>query len=458
MPLLKRPRQPMDERLPNGQSVYDLMGALTQRPKSLTLPPATTVDVPTNGNGQDPRANYPIPPQPSALSSVGEPPPSMEWNPIVKDQYGKPSVSPTARGNRSDILEKQFEAQQAWEPQPHGNRLIGALKSARDAVRLNARPGMSLGELAGTAIGGASVGAATRNPDLYAKEVEERKTLGDLFTALGVEKERATIANASMVPISVPDGRGGYIQTMVPQGKAATTLQANEKTRQGQQKIDETAEQNKAHRDRWAAMGRKERKAQITNEYKAGMLRTPQQLQDAADELEIPGELQPAFIRGEMRDALDAKGNLIEVNRRTGSVTTPTQDGQPIQSYEATKEAGRAQRAKDFLAASMSRQQTQIAAEAGKIGSEKDLLDLSSDYDRQAKDKQAEASRVPIKTQADLDRQRQLNKDAADLRQAARNAKLQAIRARGAQVSTPPPAGRKQRVSNADLNKVLGLP
>jgi len=457
MPLLKRPRQPLDERLPNGQSVYHLMGALSQRPKSLTLPSATTTDDWSGSNAQDPRSNYPISPQPSALSQVGEPPPAMEWNPIVKDQYGKPSVSPTAKGSRSDILERQFEAQQAWEPQPHGNRLVGALKGARDAVRLNARPGMSPGELIGTAIGGLGVGAATRNPDLYSKEIEERKTLGDLSTALGVEKERASIANASMVPISVPDGRGGYIQTMVPQGKAATTLQANEKTRQGQQKIDETAEQNKAHRDRWAALGRTERKRQITNEYKAGMLRTPAQLQDAADELEIPGELQPAFIRGEMRDALDAKGNLIEVNRKTGAVTTPTQDGQAVQSYEVTKEAGRAQRAKEFLAASMSRQQTQIAAEAGKFGSEKDLLDLSSDYDRQAKEKQADASRVTIKTQADLDRQRQLNKDAADLRQASRNAKLQAIRARGAQGATQP-AGKKQRVSSSDLNKVLGLP
>ena len=385
----------------------------------------------------------------------------MTWNPIIKDQYGKPSISPTAKsisGNRSDILSKQLEAEQSWEPQAHGNRLIGALKSARDAIRLNARPGMSIGELAGTAIGGAGVGLATRNPDLYAKEVEQRKTLGDLSTALGVEKERATIANASMVPISVPDGRGGYIQTMVPQGKAAATLQASEKTRQGQQKIDETAEQNKAHRDRWSALGRAERKRQITNEYKAGMLRTPQQLQDAADELEIPGELQPAFIRGEMRDALDAKGNLIEVNRRTGAVTAPTQDGQPVQSYEVTKEANRNQRAKDFLAASMARQQTQIAATAATYGNADEMDQDIKDWKQQARDKRSEASKVQIKTQADLDRQRQLTKEASELDAAARNLTIHANKARSVSSSRSSAPGKKQRVSSADLNKVLGLP
>lgn len=459
MPFLKRPRQSM-ERLPDGRSVqeavnqsggYDLQGALGQQGKqNPQLPPVT--EMPLVPSGLPSSTVQPPAPQ-TALSKVGEPPPEMTWNPITVDQYGKPSVSPGAKGNRADILEKQFEADQAWEPKPHGNRLIGALKSARDAIRLNARPGMTPGEVIGTALGGGGVGAATRNPDLYGKEIEERKTLGDLSTALGVEKERAQVSNMGLVPVTLNDGR----MVMVPRAKAADLQDKQQTQSLNRDKATEQANQNQAHRARWAAMGRKERKAQITAEYKAGMLTTPQQLQDAADELEIKGDLKPAFIRGEMRDALDTEGNIIEASRRTGNVTTATQDGKPVQSFAVTQEGNRNQRAKDFLNASLARQQTQIAATASTYGNAGEMESDIADWKQQAKDKRAEASRIEIKTQADLDRQRQLTKDASDLEKAGRDLKIHANKARNVQNASPQTApslkGRTISQSNFDKYK-----
>lgn len=125
---------------------------------------------------------------------------------------------------------------------------------------------------------------------------------------------------------------------------------AQSRVDQGQQKIDLTAEQNKARRENWKSMDADRRKKTIVAQYKAGMLNDPESLEQAARELNIPGELQPAFIRGEMRDALDVDGNLIQVNRRTGDVTTTGE-----KSYEVTKEKGRTDRAQASQEGAMER-------------------------------------------------------------------------------------------------------
>lgn len=567
-PILYRPRQPMDERLPNGQSVYDLMGAMqspdkdrtTRKSQIMMLPGRGYEEIPYDpdhpdegptqtrrrlevnainrdsqgdplqraaairdefgdptaaqfpvsaatktplygqGNGAEynkspldpgyvaprgltaalnvPQSKFPAPLtqdggqpvqptgptdiQTSNLSKVGSPPPEMTWDPITRDSHGKPSVSPTATGNRSDILNKQYEATQSWEPKPHGNRLVAALKSARDAIRLNARPSMSVGEVVGTAAGGAGVGLATRNPDLYAKEVEQRKALGDLSGALGVEKERAQVANMGMIPVTLNDGR----VVMVPRAKAADLEDKQQTHALNQSKAADTAKQNKAHRDRWAAMGRKERKAQITNEYKAGMLTTPEQLADAADELEIPGELKPAFIRGQMRDAIDKDGNIIEVNRQTKTSSVVTDStGKPVQSYEVTKQVKQDQRQAAREAAATTRTQMNIdgrlqaaregiKAQADRMGDPDVMDDWAKQYKEDAKAKRSAAARIQVKTQADLNQQRQLNKDAADLEKAARGVGIQANKARsGQQGATPALKGRTMSQQNFDRYK-----
>jgi hypothetical protein len=68
-------------------------------------------------------------------------------------------------------------------------------------------------------------------------------------------------------------------------------------------------------------------------------------LNAASEELGLSGPAHDKFIAGQWQGGTDAQGNLIEINKQNQTVTPVTQNGQPVQSYQTTQEAGRNQRA-----------------------------------------------------------------------------------------------------------------
>lgn len=84
--------------------------AAVQPPTPSNIAPADTPRVPVDNTA-------PLPPGRTAISAMPEPPPPMEWDPIVTDKRGRPKVSPTAKeAEPGNILEKQLEAVDAYKP------------------------------------------------------------------------------------------------------------------------------------------------------------------------------------------------------------------------------------------------------------------------------------------------------------------------------------------------------
>lgn len=132
-----------------------------------------------------------------------------------------------------------------------------------------------------------------------------------------------------LVPVTLQNGE----VVNVPK-KSAAALASR------QQEIGLRGDTLEARKKRWDSLSSNERRKQIVAEYKAGLLNNdPRALDQAARELNIPGTLLPAFIQGQMRDAIDDDGNLIEMNRQTGATVVGPK------SYETVKEAGRESRA-----------------------------------------------------------------------------------------------------------------
>lgn len=157
------------------------------------------------------------------------------------------------------------------------------------------------------------------------RERELARAQSQLGMEIGLEKQ----AQNDLVPVTLDNG-----QTVMAPARSAAGIASR------QQEISQRGGKLKAQKERWAGLSRTERRRQMTAEYKAGLWNNdPEALQYVADELDIPGTLLPAFIGGQMRDAIDDEGNIIEVNRQTGEVT-PTGE----KSFETVKEAGRNRR------------------------------------------------------------------------------------------------------------------
>lgn len=411
---------------PTGQMLTPANQAAITRPRTVsssTLSP----NVPNVAPTVAPQLPEPEPPQGMAPQSnltaaLGDAPAAPTWNPInIDPKTGKPSVSPTAKGPRSEVLQKQYEAAQAWDPTHKENRFVAALKGGRDAIRLNARPGMSIGELVGTGIGGAGVGAATGVPGLYGKEIEMRKAGGDLQAALGIDKERAQINQLQMNP-----------------------QLAARRVDQGQQRIDEQAQQNEAHRDRWAHMDQHQAAQEAQALYNSGGADDdPALLAEIGRRLKVSGTLGP-HTQGAIET--DAQGNYRVVNKRTGEAKTVTDEntGGPVGSFKGTQETNKNTRQDKAIAARTKIAQMGIDARI-KLAREKPSAGMDPDeksalvdqWKTDAKDKRAEAAKIQPKTQADLDRQRGLNKDAADLEKSARQAQMKPTRKVSAVTQSP---------------------
>lgn len=161
-------------------------------------------------------------------------------------------------------------------------------------------------------------------------EAEQR-----LGTGLTVGQKQNAIQAGQMIPVTLEDGT----VVEVPARSAGNLQSQQQRLRQLADQALERKRVNSARIERWERMEARDRKRLLADLYKSGGTNDPEQLEYIADQLGIPGALRPKFIQGQMRDAVDADGNLIQINRQTQEVL-PTGE----KSYETTKEAGRDRR------------------------------------------------------------------------------------------------------------------
>lgn len=163
-----------------------------------------------------------------------------------------------------------------------------------------------------------------------------REAEGQLGTDIELQKQ----ALSQMVPVTLEDGS----QVMVPARQAGTLQSQQQRIHQQGEQATERKRVNDARMGHWQNMDSATRKRLLAQLYQSGALNDPDQLKYAADELGIPGALQEKFIQGQLRDAIDESGNLIQVNRQTQKVLPVTRGDQPVGSFQKTQEAGRERR------------------------------------------------------------------------------------------------------------------
>lgn len=391
-----------------------------------------------------------------------------EWHPPMAAPAGDVQTTPIARSlpqiaPSGDVAFINLPAPfRSVAPQPVGEaptmvqlnnkgrplRAIGGDQMAANETLLNKQENYQaprstkdqiLAFLTGGLPGGLAYAVDQKTRNQWATGRDIAQTEGTIQRDLGQSKERAQIENMGIVPVEISDGRGGTRIVMVPRGRQGATVEGDVRNVLSAQRI--------------SARGSKERKAQITAEYKAGMLRTPEQLQDAADELEIPGNLQPAFIRGEMKQNLDPRGNYILTNQQTGA-TTPViaPNGQPQGSFARTQETGRNnrsaaqiaaanQRSANMIAAIRSNKTREFQAIASRMGDPDELNGSADALAQESVGDEQQANQIVVKTQADLDKQKALRASARQLKTRAGELRLKAQQAdsarKGAGASTP---------------------
>lgn len=275
------------------------------------------------------QVNQPLP------AEMAAPPEATRERAVSFDvQTGKPKDE--FYQNNPDPLQAAsglYNAYQKWAPRGAKRGFKNSLKAgammAAEAVNANPENPVEAA-LAGFGVGAAGATAVPDFKNRLTRKWKMRETGGELQGQLKIAGEQAKIDQSQMVPVPLSDGR--IIQ--VPAKSVGTVVNQD-------RSLGARADTLEARKKRWDALGSKERRQLIIQEYRAGMLNNdPKALEQAAKELDIPGELLPAFISGKMRDAIDDEGNIIQVNRQTGTVT-------PIgaKSIEVTKEAGRNRRA-----------------------------------------------------------------------------------------------------------------
>lgn len=158
---------------------------------------------------------------------------------------------------------------------------------------------------------------------------------------LGMDVEMQKQALTQMTPVTLEDGT----VVNVPARGAGTLQSQQQRIRQQNAESERRKEMDKNRVAHWGNMDTNSRKRLIAGLYGSGALNSPDLLEYAADELGVPGTLREKFISGQMRDAIDENGNLIQVNRQTQEVVPVTRDGQPVGAFAGTQEAGRNRRA-----------------------------------------------------------------------------------------------------------------
>lgn len=303
---------------------------------------------------------------PQAAQQINAPVPAQQAKPdpnppavipLTNPKTGQPIRSAHQELNPNDRLKAESEyrdALDAWKP--HGGRgfkqvlkegLIGGAAAAQ------ANPNNPYAALTGFGVGAAS---GVAQPGVITRNWELNKANQDIGRRLNEQHARNTVDNSGMVPVQLNDGR----MVMVQRAKAADIASRQQTVDQGQQRINETAIQNKAHRDRWETMDAHTAKADVVKQWNSGMLTDPRDREAAARVLGIQGPLREKFIRGEVRDGLDENGNFIEINRNTGAITNTNQG-----SYATTQEAGKDRRAAAQIGAANTRAANRLGSRGG---------------------------------------------------------------------------------------------
>lgn len=274
-------------------------------------------------------------------SSLGPPPPvptAASMTPSVNPQTGEPHKEAYFTPTNPNASIEYRDAMERWKPTKHrsvGQVVKEGILGAANAINQTGNPWAGLGGL------GAGVGSGIVQPNTINRAYKLNRADQDVAHHLGEAKEQAQVASMGQVPVTLANGTTVYTS----KAKAADLINRQQGVSQTQQKIDEAAEQNEAHRARWAHMDVHTATADVIKKWNSGMLTDPRDRQAAAEVLGMQGELKEKFIRGEIRDGLDESGKFVEINRQTGAVTNTGQ-----KSYETTKEAGRNTRQTKALA------------------------------------------------------------------------------------------------------------
>lgn len=331
----RRTRQPLDETLPSGESVYDLVNrqaqVLTPQNQQTITRPRTT--------GATPTLNVP--------ESESTRPRAVSFDPTT----GRPNED--YYRNQGDTA-GLYNAYQNW--QPHGgkrgfkNSLKGALMMAGQSVQANPDDPVT----AAIAGFGAGLGGATASPN-FTNRLRRQQRLGqygaELKNQLGLQKEQAQIDSATMVPVILDNGQ----QVLVP-AKQAATLASH------QQEIGMRGDTLEARRKRWDALGEHEGARDAQALYNSGAADDSAELRaEIAKRLRLPAgtALPPRGLGNQIK--LDENGNYTVISpRKVGSTG--------VGSYETTREVGRDRRATAAQNAAMSRVQAQQAGANQRAG------------------------------------------------------------------------------------------
>lgn len=206
-------------------------------------------------------------------------------------------------------------------------------------------------------------GVGMAAPDVVERAVDRNVTQRRLHE--NTDRERQMQSQQLEAIRGVENQTGRTIEGQPTEGARHRMMlegQGQQRVNQGDRRLNETTRMNDQRITRYGQLADRDRKKQVAADYKNGMFGDdPEMLDWAAQQLGIPGELKPQFIRGMMRDAIDGDGNLIQVNRQTGAATKITgKGGKLVTSFQATQEKNRTARTQMLIDAGVSRQQAEL--------------------------------------------------------------------------------------------------
>lgn len=337
----RRAREPMDERLPDGRTVDEL---LWQAHPPLGAQPARPAGVPANAHfDPNPFGGEWIAPAPQQSPQGQAVPPDRTADPSATRQRAVSFDPQTGKPKEEFYRDKGdtpglYGAYQNWEPRGAKRGFKNSLKSgammAAEAVRNNPNDPVTAA-IAGFGIGAAGGTAAPNFKNRLTRKWKLDQVGGEAKNALDLQKQQQVVEAGQMVEVELENGQ----RVMVPAKQAGTLSSQQQRIRQQDEGIAERRRVNDNRKRHWDAMDSRDRKRLILSLYNTGGLNDPELLEYAADQLGLPATMREKFISGQMRDAIDEEGNLIQVNRQTNEVTETGR-----KSYEATKEGGRQRR------------------------------------------------------------------------------------------------------------------
>jgi hypothetical protein len=173
-------------------------------------------------------------------------------------------------------------------------------------------------------------------------QTRRQRDVGEMEGRLGrdiaLDKNRVALEQGQMVPFQLPDGTW----TQVP-AKSAAVLASRQQGQQGTLSI--RRQQMESHNKRWDTMAKHEAAQDAQRLYNSGAADDNEDLRDAiAARMGLPaGTKLPPSTQGQL--AVDANGNYILVNKRTGEARPAMAGEKPVASMQSTLEAGRNRRA-----------------------------------------------------------------------------------------------------------------